>query len=112
MPSILSVIDQVFTTAPAGVYSISVLLPPPPTLSVLFWQPMNRWPSRKARSSQFDAFEGEGVAIFVIVNPDGTDGAGAANAPTADSRTPTRAPIIAVVSDRPSRRRRMGLDGS
>src|ERR1700680_5117307 len=91
MPSILSVIDHVFTTAPAGVYSIKVLLPPPPTLSVLFWQPRNRWPSRNARSSQFEAPAGAGAALFVMVNPPGTDGAGADAAEAAPAGTPTRA---------------------
>jgi hypothetical protein len=39
---------------------------------------MNKWPSRNARSSQFDALAGAGAASFVIVNPAGTEGAEAA----------------------------------
>jgi hypothetical protein len=69
------------------VYSIKVLSPPPPTLSVLSWQARNRWPSRNARSSQLEAVVGLGAATFVMVNPPGTDGAGAANAPAAEVST-------------------------
>src|SRR4030081_2140576 len=77
MPSIFSGIDHVLRTAPAGVYSIKVLFPPPPTLSVLSWQARNRWPSRNARSSQFPPVAGFGAATFVMVKPPGTDGVGA-----------------------------------
>jgi hypothetical protein len=49
---------------------------------------MNTWPSRNATSSQFEALDGAGAAIFVIVNPDGTDGA-AADAPPAAVRQQT-----------------------
>src|SRR6202035_418580 len=112
MPSILSVIDHVFTTAPVGVYSISVLLPPPPTLSVVFWQPMNRWPSRKARSSQLEAPAGAGAAIFVMVNPAGTDGAAAAKAEPASIRTPTTAPANVAAARRGRRRGRLDLEDS
>src|ERR1700680_5139788 len=108
MPSILSVIDHVCSTVPAVVYSISVLLPPPPTLSVLFWQPRKRWPSRNARSSQCEAGAAGGVAIFVIENPAATDGAGpdAAKAPAAELMETTRTPARTVGSDgRPGRRR-------
>src|ERR1700737_717858 len=87
VPSFFSGSDHVLTTAPAGVYSIKVLFPPPPTLSVLSWQARNKWPSRNARSSQFEAVAGLGAAIFVMVNPPGTDGAGAAKAPPAEVST-------------------------
>src|SRR3984893_11980533 len=100
MPSILSVIDQVLSTPPDVVYSLSVLLPPPPTLSVLFWQPTNRWPSRNARSSQFEALEGSGAAILVIEKPAGTDGADAAKAAPAKIREPNRTPAIAAAKGR------------
>src|SRR6202011_2825913 len=62
--------------------------------------PTNRWPSRKARSSQFEAVAGDGAASFVIEKPAGTDGAGAAPAPPAETRTAstTAAPAVADAS--------------
>jgi hypothetical protein len=52
------------------------------------------------RSSQFEAVAGEGAAIFVIVNPAGTEGAGdAADAEAAATSMAPRAPTAILARD-------------